>query len=137
MLTIITNIEKLRMNKLNKYFSRNEFECKCGCGFDAVDSELLRLLTITRKHFDAPLTITSACRCLSHNESVQREANSNYIPLSSRSKHMKGIAADIKVKGVTPAAVYEFLDNHAPNTLGLGKYSSFTHVDVRAEKARW
>ena len=125
------------MNKLNKYFSRDEFECKCGCGFNTVDSELLRLLTITRKHFDAPLTISSACRCVEHNESVQREANSNYIPLSSKSKHMKGIAADIKVKGVTPAAVYEFLDNHAPNTLGLGKYNSFTHIDVRTEKTRW
>ena len=137
MITIITNIENLKMNKLNNYFSRSEFACKCGCGFNTIDVELLRLLTKVREYFNEPVTITSGCRCREYNEEVQRIENENYVPYSSKSKHMQGIAADIKVKNVTPAAVYEFINNYAPNKYGLKAYNSFTHVDVRENKVRW
>lgn len=109
-------------------FKREEFACKCGCGFDAVDIELVSLLEVVRKRFNKPVKINSACRCDAHNKSVGGSENS---------KHKLGIAADIVVAGVDAAAVHSFLCDHAPNKYGIGKYESFTHIDVRKDKARW
>ena len=125
------------MGDLNKYFNRSEFACKCGCGFETVDHELLELVSVVRVRFNLPLTINSSCRCLEHNEAVQKEANKNYVPYSSKSKHMQGIAADIVVKGVNPKDVYKFICEAYPDQYGVGKYNSFTHIDVRRNKARW
>ena len=116
------------MGDLSTNFSRSEFECRCGCGFDDISVELVGLLQELRDEINEPITINSACRCKDWNEQVGG---------AKRSQHLLGTAADIVVKGCTPAYVYEWLDNKYPDTLGLGKYKSFTHVDVRKRKARW
>ena len=113
---------------MNKYFSKSEFECKCGCGFDEVNPKLLKVLTEIRTHFDQPVVITSGNRCEKHNK---------YVGGVKNSKHIKGIAADIKVKGIDPEDVLAYLDSKYSDTLGVGVYSSWTHVDVRKFKARW
>ena len=113
---------------MNKYFKREEFACSCGCGFATVDVELLEVLTDLREFYKAPITINSACRCESHNEAIGG---------SKGSKHKLGIAADIKVKGIDPEVVYKRLVNKYSGKYGFGSYSTFTHVDVRPDKARW
>ena len=116
------------MSKLNKYFDRSEFECRCNCGFESVDAELLDSLTIIREHFNSPITITSGNRCKIHNTNIGGAKNS---------KHTKGIAADFKVKDVEPAEVVAFILERWPDTYGVGKYKSWVHLDVRSEPARW
>lgn len=113
---------------MNKYFKRGEFACKCGCGFSVVDVELLEVLTDVRKHFNLPITINSACRCEEHNKAVGG---------ADGSKHKLGIAADIVVRGVSPNTVHEYLVNKHPGRYGIGKYNTFTHIDVRDGNARW
>lgn len=113
---------------VSKHFKRPEFACKCGCGFAVVDVELLAILEDVRNHFDSPVIINSACRCESHNKAVGG---------ASGSKHKLGIAADIVVKGVSPDKVYSYLDAQSPNTHGIGRYNSFTHIDVRSTYSRW
>lgn len=114
--------------RLNSYFDRNEFACKCGCGFATVDTVLLDKLTIIREHFNAPVTINSGCRCVKHNTAVGG---------ANKSKHLEGIAADIVVKGVEPDEVYKFVDLHFGKYFGgVGKYKTFTHVDVRTSPWR-
>ena len=128
---IVSDINKLKVRKMgdiSKNFSRSEFACKCGCGFMAVDVELLKTLETVRSHFNRAVKITSACRCESHNKGVGG---------SQGSKHKLGIAADIQVKGVKPYDVYLFLDAFMPNSYGIGVYKSFTHIDIRKTKARW
>ena len=98
---------------------------------------LLAVLESTRLHFGAPITINSACRCVEHNEVVQVDANTNYLPYSSKSKHVHGIAADIVVSGVNSDDVYLFLTHTYQGKYGIGGYNSFTHIDVRSTKARW
>lgn len=115
------------MNKLSKNFSRSEFACKCGCGFDTVDTELLEILEKVRTHFGKPVTINSACRCENHNESIGGGKNS---------QHKFGRAADIVVKGIQPSQVVEFIESAYPDC-GLGIYPTFTHIDSRGIKARW
>lgn len=111
---------------MNRFFQRSEFACKCGCGYDTVDAELLKRLTIIRQRF-GPVTISSGCRCVTHNE---REGG------SPKSQHLLGRAADIKVIGVSPREIYEFYDESFP-TGGAHAYETFTHVDTRNHRARW
>ena len=115
------------MGDISKNFSRSEFACKCGCGFSTVDVKLLEVLEITRAKYGA-VKINSACRCSEHNKKIGGAYGS---------KHKLGIAADIVVKGIDPTDVYKFLDMFQPNKYGVGKYDSFTHIDVRNNKARW
>lgn len=124
--------------KISPNFKRSEFACKCGCGYDTVDHELIEILEITRGRYDTPIIITSGCRCITHNEKIQLESNPDYVSYSSNSQHLYGRAADIKIHGVDTSRVYNFINRHAPNKLGLGLYSSWVHVDTRTNgPARW
>ena len=116
------------MGDLSSNFSRAEFACKCGCGLDTVDVELLAIVETIRQHYDASVKVTSGCRCPARNE---QEGG------SEKSQHLVCRAADIQVEGVEAVEVFEYLDNLFPNTHGLGKYRIFTHVDSRSQKARW
>lgn len=113
---------------LNKYFKRSEFACRCGCGTSTVDAELLEVITDVREHFGKPVIINSGHRCAAHNAKVGGAKNS---------VHLTGKAADIRIKGVTPVAVYDYLINKYQDKYGMGLYVSFTHIDVRDGKARW
>lgn len=110
-------------------FARREFACKCGCGFDAVDAELLGVLEQLRADLgNRAVSITSACRCDNHNRFVGGARNS---------VHKQGKAADIKVTGITPSRVADYLEHAYPGRYGVGRYASFTHIDVRESPARW
>lgn len=110
------------------YFQRKEFECKCGCGFDTVDYELVRILDDVRAYFNKPVHITSGCRCISHNHTV---GGSTY------SKHVEGRAADFVVSGIDHNIVADYLENKYPDTYGIGRYDGRCHIDSREEPARW
>lgn len=116
------------MGNLSPNFSRAEFSCKCGCGFDTVDAQLLDLLENIRNFFDKPVHITSACRCVHHNEAVGGSHNS---------QHLKARAADIVVSDIEPDIVAEFAETLMQGRGGIGRYSTFTHVDTRRKEARW
>lgn len=106
--------------------------CRCGCGFDTMDAELMNVLLDLKKHFHNPIVhINSGCRCLEYNEKVQKGTNPDYIPYSSKSQHMKGRAADVTLEGVTPEAVYDYLSRKYEGKFGVGKYLSFVHIDTR------
>jgi uncharacterized protein YcbK (DUF882 family) len=114
---------------LSDHFERSEFACQCGCGFCAVDVELLFVLEQTRRHFnDRPLHINSGCRCADHNGAIGG---------SNGSMHTKGMAVDFFIKGVDAAKVADYLEKTFPDTYGIGRYPGRTHLDVREQKARW
>ena len=111
-----------------KYFKVREFACKDGSDFILLSPELLDVLYRIRLHFNAPVMITSGYRTESHNKKVGGVRDS---------KHVKGIAADIVVKGVSPSKVAAYADLLMPDKGGIGEYRTFVHVDVRQEKSRW
>jgi uncharacterized protein YcbK (DUF882 family) len=76
------------MGDLSKNFSRREFACKCGCGFDKIDQRLVNLVQEIRDEFGQPVYIESGCRCPKHNRKVGGVWNSG---------HTTGEAADIRV----------------------------------------
>ncbi len=115
-------------DRVSEHFRRSEFACHCGCGFAAVDVELLSVLEDLRDSFRSPVHINSACRCAERNAEIGSKPTS---------MHQRGMAADIRVKGVSPQMVHSFLDGKYPGQYGLGRYKNFTHIDVRTGFARW
>jgi len=116
------------MGDLSKHFNRSEFACSCGCGSDTVDAELISVLEEIRTHFERPVVINSGVRCEKHNAGIGG---------APKSKHVVSKAADIDVVGIDPFDVYQYLNFKYPEKYGIGKYSNWTHIDVRPNKARW
>lgn len=118
------------MGDLTKNFSRAEFACRCGCGFDDVDLRLVEGLQIIRDHFGKPVTVNCGCRCKAHNKEVGST--------SKQSQHTLGKAADIRIEGVTPVAIARFASTiERFNKGGIGVYETFVHLDIRGKTARW
>lgn len=117
------------MTKLSNNFSRSEFKCNCGeCDYDTVDAELVEVLQDVRDKYAASVTVTSGNRCAEYNKKIGG---------SEKSYHVRGRAADIVVKGISPDEIYQYLDWKYPDKFGLGKYDDFTHIDTRTGKGRW
>lgn len=109
------------------WFTRSEFACKCGCGFNTIDYEVVSACHAIREFFDRPVTITSGCRCKPHNKAVGG---------SDASQHLLGRAVDIVVEGVDARVVQNLVDEQL-RMPGMGCYEDFTHIDSRNGKARW
>lgn len=114
--------------QITPHFKVREFRCKDGGDAVFVSLRLAELLEQIRVHFGAAVTINSAYRTPSHNAKVGG---------TSRSQHLYGLAADIKVAGVSPAVVADYAEQLLGSHGGVGRYSTFTHIDVRADKSRW
>jgi uncharacterized protein YcbK (DUF882 family) len=117
------------MGDLSPHFSRKEFECRC-CGRLVLDHNLLDGLEALRTLAGAPVVINAGYRCPQHNQEVGGVPNS---------EHTRGLAADIRLPGLSLQRMYE-LALEVPQFArgGVGAYDSdFLHVDVRGQRARW
>jgi hypothetical protein len=114
------------MGDLSTHFSVSEFKCKDGSQ-SAIDPKLIEMLEAVRERFGRPVAIISGYRSPAWNKKVGG---------ASRSFHVKGMAADIKIAGLSPAELYRFCDTRWPVS-GLGLYRSWVHIDCRPYKARW
>ncbi len=109
--------------RISKDFQRSEFACKCGCGFDTVDVELIEVLQDVRDHFGEQITITSGCRCPYNNEKAGG---------AQKSQHLFGRAADFKVEDVAPGVVAQWLVSEYRGEVAVGLYYNRVHVDTRS-----
>lgn len=114
--------------KLSLNFRVKEFACSDGSDPIFIDTELVNVLQKIRTYFGKSVTITSAYRTPTHNKKVGGE---------TYSQHQYGKAADIKVQGVSPSKVAQYAEKLLTNRGGIGRYSTFTHIDVRQTKSRW
>ena len=116
--------------KLSAHFKVREFACKDGSDAVLVAPRLVMVLQSIRSHFGVPVVIHSAYRTPQYN----KQANG-----AEHSQHCYGTAADISVRGKTPAAVAAYARELMPDWGGVGVYSQkgFTHIDVRETKADW
>lgn len=120
--------EKDGNKKLSENFKVKEFASTDGSDPIFIAPELVEVLQKIRTHFNKAVRINSAFRTVTRNTAV---GGAKY------SQHLYGTAADIVVAGVSPLKVAEYAETLMPNTGGIGRYSTFTHIDVRREKARW
>lgn len=122
--------------QLTRNFKLSEFECKSGAIMpDTVLMEVKKLanqLQIIRDFIQQPIYINSGYRCKEHNAKIGGVKNS---------KHILGQAADMRVDNVSPADLYEAIENLIKfNHIfegGLGVYQTFTHYDIKLTRSRW
>lgn len=119
---------KGQKTQLSKNFTSLEFDCHGNgcCSSTKVDSKLVDYLQQIRNHFGKAVSINSGYRCAKHNASVGG---------ASRSNHMDGEAADIRISGVTPIEVARYAESIG--ILGIGVYSWGVHIDTRTSKYFW
>lgn len=119
--------------RVSKHFMAREFDCNCkfpSCCKTFISQALVEKLEEKRVQFDKPIYLNSGYRCRRWNE---------ICGSNDRSQHRKGKAADIIVPRLAPRKVADACEDFP----GLGRYKSFTHVDVRGpnkagrKKFRW
>lgn len=108
--------------------TRSDFQCRCGCGLDTVDSELAYVIRHLEETLGEKAVVTSGHRCLVHNRNVGS---------TDSSRHVQGRAADIYFPSYKPYTIYKLLDERYPDTFGIGLYHTFVHIDTRKKRARW
>lgn len=96
--------------------------------------KLIENLEIIREALgNKPITITSGYRSKAHNNSLPNP--------KPNSQHLLGNAADIKVKGMTPARVAKviksLMDEGKIEAGGLKAYKTFVHYDRRNKYVTW
>ena len=107
-----------------RYFKINEFNCFC-CGKNEMNKNFLERLDKAREYATTPFVVSSGYRCQSHNEAVDGSPNSS---------HMKGLAADIKVRDSGQRyKILMGLIGAGFNRIGIGE--NFIHVDYDEAKS--
>lgn len=109
-------------------FRPYEFACHNGADTIKVDGRLIKALQKIREHFGKPVSVTSGYRTEAYNKKIGGATNSY---------HVKGMAADITVTGVSNIEVAKYA---ATFLKGVGLYNykgGFVHVDMREKKYFW
>ena len=57
--------------------------------------------------------------------------------LATLSYHTRGMAADIRIPGMTPLMARDLAESMGVHGLGYYPVSGFIHVDVRDDNSRW
>ena len=117
------------MGDISAHFSTAELQCHC-CGRCKIDGKLVDALENLRALGPEPIIVNDAYRCEEQNKKVGGV---------SKSEHMLGTAADIRIAGLSVKQMYERAEIvGAFANGGVGIYDGgFIHVDVRDRKARW
>lgn len=128
---MVIEYEKTDESKLAGNFHAGEFKCKCNrCSTMLIDEKLVQILQKIRDHFGVSVNVNSGYRCPEHNAEVGG---------SSSSHHMRGMAADIRVKGITPKEVAEYAESIGVKRIGLyeGDEGEFVHIGSDETKRFW
>lgn len=107
-------------------FKVKEFASKDGCDQVLVHPLLVTGLVALREWAGAPVRINSGYRSTWHNSQIGG---------AEKSRHLLGMAADVKVVGKTPDEVAQWAERMEFG--GVGWYKSFTHIDVSDYGRRW
>lgn len=111
--------------KLGRWFKVKEFACKNGSPVVFIDEYLWTTLSILRTKIGKPVIITSGYRTPEWNAKCEG---------AKYSYHMRGMAADIRVNGVSPKELARELDKIIPDECGIIVYKNWVHFDVRKGK---
>lgn len=109
------------------HFSDTDMACPCCKKNLCVDKLLLALEQLRTAIGDKPIIVDSGYRCAAKNKAVGGASNS---------RHLQGMAADIRVNGMSPIEVYNTAKT-IPFFGGFGVAHGFTHLDVRTTITRW
>jgi lysozyme family protein len=92
---------------------------------------LVETLEAVRKAFGKRLRLSSVYRSPAYNKAIGG---------ATKSQHMRFTAADFTVEGISPGEVHAAVAGMRDRGLfhgGLGRYKTFTHLDVRGHNVSW
>lgn len=118
--------EYFYINGRKSNFQVKEFACKDGTDQILIDMELVEKLQVLRERVGRAVIISSGYRTTAHNAKVGG---------ATKSQHLLGKAADIKVSGY-PAETLAVIAEEV-GFRGIGIYTWGIHVDTRATKTKW
>ena len=113
--------------KVGQYFKVKEFACRDGSQVVFIDDYLCTILDILRNKIGKPIIITSGYRTPWWNANCDG---------AKYSYHMRGMAADIRVKGMSAKELANKLNEIVPDECGIIVYSTWVHIDTRTKKYR-
>lgn len=113
--------------KIGQHFRVREFACHDGSQVVFVDDYLVSILDILRNQVGKPVYITSGYRTPTRN---------NKVGGAKYSYHMRGMAADIRIEGMTAKEIANKLNKIIPFGCGIIVYASWVHVDTRLNTYR-
>lgn len=111
--------------KVGQHFKVKEFACQDGSQVVFIDSYLVSILDILRNRVGKPVIINSGYRTPTRNKAV---GGAKY------SYHMRGMAADIRINGMSAKEIANKLNEIVPDGCGIIVYSNWVHFDVRTGK---
>lgn len=120
-------VEKEGQLQLGQWFRVKEFACKDGSPIIFIDDRLTTILNKLRSEIQKPIIVTSGYRTPTWNEKVKG---------AKYSYHTRGMAADIKAKGMSAKELANKLNALVPDECGIIVYKSWVHFDVRTAKYR-
>lgn len=118
-------MDKEANKKIGQHFKVREFACKDGSQVVYVDDHLVSILDILRNKIGKPVHINSGYRTPEWNKKC---GGAKY------SYHMCGMAADIRVNGMSAKELANKLNEIVPDECGIIVYNTWVHFDVRTEK---
>lgn len=108
-----------------KYFTRDEFKCKCGKHCDGFPVEpKKKLVTVAdrvREHFGKAAIVSSGVRCKQHNANVGGVANS---------RHLSGKAVDFRVSGKSAKEVLAYAEKQPEIRYAYAIDKNYIHMDI-------
>ena len=105
-------------------FKASEFRCKCGCGKIYISEQLVEKLQKIREHFGKPINVNSGYRCPIQNKAVCSD---------NSSPHLLGVAADIKIDGVTSKEIAVIAEQIGFDGIAYINDNSI-HLDLKGRK---
>jgi uncharacterized protein YcbK (DUF882 family) len=105
--------------RVSRNFTLAEYRSKDHADLVIIHPALILALQAIRDHTGKPVAINSGYRSQAHNRSIGGAPNS---------LHVKGMAADIVIRGMTPLEVASLA--HDLGLGGIKAYPTFTHIDV-------
>lgn len=109
-----------------RYFTREEFKCKCGGRFcDGYPAEMqeavVKIADAARTHFGRPAHVISGLRCRQWNAHEGGVANS---------QHMYGEAIDLRIDGVDSETLRKFVATQPDHRYSYCINSTNVHFDI-------
>ena len=113
--------------KLTEHFKVKEFACKDNSPVVFIDDSLYTILEVLRNKLEKPVIVTSGYRTPEWNKKC---GGAKY------SYHMRGMAADIRVDGMSAKELANKLNAIVPDKCGIIVYKNWVHFDVRTSRYR-
>ena len=117
---------------MTPHFSEAELRCRCNCGLVRFHPGFLNSLESLRAELNRPMSLTSACRCSEHNETVGGHPKSLHVGDVAMHPGQQGtLGVDVEAaEGAFRGRLFAVAWKHG-FSIGWNAKRKFLHLDRR------